>query len=322
MDEITAARNASYLGSRLGTRALIPTTEDRHAELPLEFDSHAYRSAHDDLKGMNDDELQNHWMSFGIAEGRVGTPVSLRENFVRLFPKDGLVLEIGPFASPVMTGPNVRYFDVINTKGLHERAKVHGMDLSRIPETIHYVDSGGDLGVVDGSFTAVLSSHCIEHQPDLVAHLGQVARLLKSNGRYFLMIPDKRYCFDHFLKASDAQDVLAARGRKRHSFMSVFEHRALTTHNDSSRHWQGDHADPGFEDSIAERAQMARKEYLAAAGDYIDVHAWQFTPSSFRRVMSELHLDGHITLTVERVYQSPFGRNEFCAVLKLDGDRT
>jgi hypothetical protein len=45
------------------------------------------------------------------------------------------------------------------------------------------------------AFATRISSHCIEHQPDLIGHLIGVARLLSTNGLYFLTILDKRSVF-------------------------------------------------------------------------------------------------------------------------------
>ncbi len=57
-------------------------------------------------------------------------------------------------------------------------------------------------------------------------------------------------------------------------------------------------------------------EHEAARGGYVDVHAWQFTPATFREVMGALAAIGLVGLTCERVYDTPFGSNEFTAVLR------
>lgn len=223
------------------------------------------------------------------------------------------VLEIGPFVSPILTGPNVRYFDVLDKEHLIERAGVHGIDPANAQD-IHYISPTGDLSIIDTQFDMVLSSHSIEHNPDLVLHLNHVERLLKDGGRYVVFIPDKRYCFDHFLRESTIADILDARGRKVHTLRSVIEHRAFTTHNNSILHWQDDHGAPNF--CRADLLQAALAEYENANGGYIDVHAWQFTPESFERNMLTLRGIGMTGLAVERVYPTVRGAIEFCAVLR------
>ncbi len=216
-----------------------------------------------------------------------------------------------------MNGRNVRYFDVLDRAGLLKRAAELGYPIVSAPK-IDFVSPVGDLSVVDETFDAVVSSHCIEHQPDLVAHLAEVARILQPGGRYFVIVPDKRFCFDHFLGPSTAAGMVDAWKEKRkvHRLASVLEHRALTTHNDTARHWAGDHADPHHAASVPTRLVAAMAEHEAAGGGYVDVHAWQFTPASFREVMGVLAAIGLVGLICQRVYDTPFGSNEFTAVLR------
>ncbi|MCL6655303.1 hypothetical protein A6R70_23805 [Agrobacterium rubi] len=230
------------------------------------------------------------------------------------------ILEIGPFTKPAFSGEAVRFFDVLNKSSLLKRAAEVGYPTNDCPD-IDYVSEKGDLSIVPSeSFCDVFSSHCIEHQPDLVAHLEHVSRILKEGGRYYLIIPDKRFCFDHFLPESDLSEVKRAHceGRKVHTQKSIFEHYALTTHSRPLDHWAGDHGDPN-ESNRFERARSAIETHHNAAGAYVDVHAWQFTPSSFRTLISALSREGIITLDVLRVYETVWGQYEFCAVLEKTG---
>ena len=42
------------------------------------------------------------------------------------------------------------------------------------------------------------SSHLIEHTPDFVKFLNDCDSILKDTGVLALVVPDKRFCFDHF----------------------------------------------------------------------------------------------------------------------------
>ena len=141
-----------------------------------------------------------------------------------------------------------------------------------------------------------------------------MARLVGRGGLYFLIIPDKRYCFDHFLRESTIADVLDAylTQRRLHSARSIIEHRVLTGHNDPLRHWKGDHGSPLLDHK---RLVEALAEIEANRGKYVDVHAWQFTPQSFREVTDTLNKLALVPLRPLRVYETPAGRLEFCAVL-------
>lgn len=237
-----------------------------------------------------------------------------REELFSLVEEDDTILEIGPFTRPVFRGPNVKYFDVLDREGLIKRAKIVNYPTDDVPE-IDFTSSVGDLSVVTDSFDLCFSSHCIEHQPDLIRHLSEVSRVLKRQGCYLLLIPDKRYCFDHFIPESTAPDVIDAIGRRLHTIGNVVRHRALVTHNDALRHWKGDHGEPrGYQDILFFRRAII--EFEAANGGYIDVHSWQFTPNSFRLLIDALSNLGLIDFSCERIYPTPYGRLEFCAVLR------
>ena len=225
-------------------------------------------------------------------------------------------MEIGPFDTPVLRGPRVQYCDVLSADELRSRAAHLGRKPAGVPE-IDFVTPNGDLSEINRSFQTVFSSHCIEHQPDLIHHINQVDELLEPGGAYWLLIPDKRFCFDHFLPASHLGDVIQAHEEKRrtHQLQSVVEHRALTTHNFAWKHWIGLHRDPGADQRVA-RVIGAVREYRAAAGGYVDVHAWQFTPDSFLSLMGDLKRLGYIKLHPEVVWKTPFARLEFAALLR------
>lgn len=240
-----------------------------------------------------------------------------RGDIVQRALKERSVLEVGPFCNPVLVGPQVTYFDVMPTEGLVERARKIGYPIIATPR-IDFVSPVGDLSVVDRQFDACLSSHCIEHQPDLIGHLQAISRILSAGGAYYLIVPDKRYCFDALISESNLAEVVAAHieGRTRHSLESVIEHRALTTHNDPIRHWIGDHFDPEYHRGLGERTSSAIAEWRESSGQYIDVHAWQFTPASFRGIISSLREMKYIDLSVDCVGDTPQGQFEFVSILR------
>ncbi len=238
-----------------------------------------------------------------------------RKDFFRAIRLTDTVLEIGPFTIPNVRGENVRYFEVLDKDALIARAKQVGFPHDA-PVDIDYLSPTGDLSIVpDNSFDVVLSSHCIEHQPDLIAHLKHVGRILRPGGRYFIVVPDKRYCFDHFLAESSLADVLAAQGETLHSLKSFLDHNIKVTHNDAARHWRGDHGSPAFLGDPEAEAR-ATEAFNSSRGKYIDVHAWQFTPDSFWNIIGELDRGKLISLSVENLYQTAPNTLEFSAVLR------
>jgi SAM-dependent methyltransferase len=290
-------------------------TRSIRIQLPAEFDCDDYRLYNPDLSGLSDRALAEHYAAFGAVEGRRANSIASRADFAALIPHNAEALEIGPFHNPLLRGRRTKYFDVLSREVLIERAASLDIHDSDVPD-INFVSSTGDLTIVDKDFDFILSSHCLEHQPDLVTHLQNVERLLRPGGRYFLLVPDQRYCFDHFIAESTLAGVLAAYEERRtlHTLESVLEHRVLTTHNESHRHWAHDHG-VYLEDYVA-RTRAALEEYRSAAGSYIDVHAWYFTPANARVVLSALRALELTQLEIERLYPTRMGANEFWLVLR------
>ena len=280
---------------------------------PPTIDPDTYRASDPALGKLDDAAAIAHYRAHGRDKGVVASPLALRENLLLFIEDDISLLEIGPFCRPLKRGPKVEYLDVLDADQLRIRAGQTGGAAAGVPDVIHHV---GDLDIVDRTYDAVLSSHAIEHQPDLVRHFQQVERILNPGGGYFLIIPDKRFCFDHFIAESTIADVLQAYEEQRrvHTLKSVIEHRALTVHNDHRRHWAGDHGNP--ERNRAARVQAALDEHAAAAGGYVDVHAWYFVPPSFRLIVNTLRELGLIGLEIAGLYHTARDRNEFCAILK------
>ena len=279
------------------------------------FDAAFYARSNPALPA-SDAALRDHFDRVGAPAGIPGNPAAMREMFLNLVPDDRPVLEIGPFYSPALHGPHVRYADVLDTQQLRDRAALIGQDPETCP-VIDYPLPDWDLDAIGERFAAVFSSHCIEHQADLVQHLQAVERRLHPGGCYFVIVPDKRYCFDHFLPETTVADVIRAqaRGEMRHDVGSVIEHLALFAHNDAPRHWAGDHGDADPVERI-EDIRNAMRQYQASDGRYIDVHAWKFTPASFRTVTWALHALGLTRLQPWGVLDTVRNRNEFCAVFR------
>ena len=286
--------------------------------LPPEFEIDIYRKFNQDLlcKFISDVQIARHYEEYGRNEGRIANRLLSRSNFVNLITNDMKTLEIGPFTDPVVSGENVIYADYLDQNELIERARLHDREYKNTP-FIKYVTSKIPLSDIPEEFDIVISSHCIEHQPDLISHLLDIQRLIENrNGMYFLLVPDKRYCFDRYINESTIADILDAHrnGLKVHSLKNVISHRALTTHNDSVKHWE----DADFQRPIIDykKVDFAIKEFDKANGSYIDVHSWFFTPASFYENINLLNALGIINLKVERVYFTRRNAIEFWAILK------
>jgi len=287
---------------------------------PESFDVDIYIK-HSDLYHMNHEELINHYKKHGKNEGRQCSLVYDRVSLIKNIDTQKVdCLEIGPFDCPVLLGDKVHYFDVLDQDGLKKRSR----EINRpFPESnvpfIHYIDVNGDLSIVDKKFDVVLSCHSIEHQLDFIQHLNNVSNLLNAGGYYVVIVPDKRYIFDHFIKESTIADIIEQNIHKSnlHSVKSVIEHRALTCHNDSGRHWMNDH---GVQTYITnpESILNAIKQYQHSVETncYLDVHSLQFTPESFESIIHILNEAKYINLSFYKIYPTLKNSCEFYAILK------
>ncbi|MCV6597290.1 MAG: class I SAM-dependent methyltransferase [Mangrovicoccus sp.] len=244
-------------------------------------------------------------------------PLSSREGLLEAANGSESILEIGPFHAPALRGENVFFFDLQPHDELVARVRDYGLPTDRVPP-IHYFEPTGDLSKIDRRFAAVFSSHCIEHQPSLIRHLTQVSALLEPGGAYYLIVPDKRYCFDHYLPLSTLGGVIEAHhdGRRVHSLANLIDARTMVTHNKKLRHWTADHGDPPQPEQTENAARSAIAEYEAANGAYIDIHAWRFTPERFFEITEALHGLGLTDLAPQTICATQPGQLEFTALLR------
>ena len=275
------------------------------------------RSIHVGLNHFSDDMVLDIFIKKLGDQGILCHKNALREFFIDSIKEHHSILEIGPFDKPIL-GDGIKYFDVCDRDGLQDRARKErrSATASNIPD-INFVSPNGDLSVVNEKFMAVYSSHVIEHQLDLIDHLLQVGKILEQNGAYYLIVPDQRYCFDHFLNPSNIAEIIDTNKRqlKTHSLRARIEHSCLHTHNDSMRHWLGDHGNKFDEQNVLSRISSVTTQYEKNPEEYIDSHSWQFTPETFGLNMTLLINLDYIPFRRVHVHTTPFGRQEFTAVL-------
>lgn len=253
---------------------------------------------------------------------------SLRQRFVaRYAPKAGPGLEIGPSHSPLAPkaeGFNVEILDHASAQDLRTKYRNAGVDIDHI-EDVDFVWRGEPLPETigrRGCYDWIIASHVIEHTPDLVGFLGDCQALLQESGRLILVVPDKRYCFDHFQSLTSTGDVLDAHqfGRTRPSPGRVFDHFANAVGKGRHRVLSWHRRAPGAM-QLVHTLEGARDSWRHAQTDdaYVDVHNWRFTPESFRLIIDDLRDLGLLELGIT---DGPTGAGgEFCACLQRSSNR-
>jgi len=290
---------------------------------PPKYCSNEYKHFNNDLNHFTTEELLNHYNYFGKKEGRICSKIYSRNTLNSYINTNKIsTLEIGPFDCPVLTGEKVKYFDVLNKEELINRAiNINRIDnLNNIPY-IHFFNNSGDIQIINEKFDIVLSCHSIEHQIDLIKHLQDVSNLLTINGYYVIILPDKRYCFDHFIKETTIADIIHNHINKNnlHSIKSVIEHRVLTCHNDCIRHWDNDHGEITINPKFIKNS-INEYNYSIQHNKYLDVHSYQFTPDSIEIILNLLYDMSYIDLKLCEIYPTIKYKNEFYVILKKESN--
>ena len=237
------------------------------------------------------------------------------ERQIQKFP-DLKFLELGPYMSPILTKPEADYFDVLDTQSLINRSKLEGTPHYLVAE-VDFVGPEASERYIPNKYSLVVSSHVIEHQIDLLRHLQQVSNLLVPGGLYLALIPDLRYCFDRFQYPSTIIDVLIAHNQEQsnHSLKSFLEDRLLTTHNITIDHWRDISGESKIESLDAKAINIYIEEYFKT-NDYLDVHGWKFTPTSFKSIAETLVRLELINLELMHIAATFPGNNEFWVIFQ------
>jgi hypothetical protein len=145
--------------------------------------------------------------------GQADVPSSRQAYFVASAQNSKSMLEVSPLAAPILPQDSrTRNIDVGYKSDLIAKyAHDPSVDKDKIVD-VHYKWSGQPYKeIVNGDrFDLIVASHVIEHTPDVVGWLNMLSEVLLETGEVKLVIPDARYCFDHFRPRSTIADVVGA----------------------------------------------------------------------------------------------------------------
>ncbi|MEH3118927.1 MAG: methyltransferase domain-containing protein [Methylorubrum populi] len=206
-------------------------------------------------------------------------------------------VEIGPLTHPIVLKSDgaVLYADHLPTEALRRQYRGHptlgpaGVD-GIVPVDVVLGEGGlaqalGARGPVD----YIVASHVVEHVPDPIRWLREAGDALREGGAFCLIVPDKRFTFDHFRTPTSAGALVAAHlaGLRKPPVAIVYEHFARACPVDAGAVWQGRPvtAEP-ISGGPAQALSIAAG--IAETGASVDVHCAVFTPHSFADVLAEL----------------------------------
>lgn len=232
-------------------------------------------------------------------------------------------IEIGPSHNPLAPkkeGYQVHIIDHMNREQLIAKYKDHNVDIQNIEE-VDFVWNGESFCELTGKskfYDWIIASHVIEHTPDLIGFLNSCEEVLKETGVLSLVIPDKRYCFDHFRPIAGLAKILDShyQGNRIHSAGTVAEYFLNVVSKAGIIAWTPDTLGDyslvhGLDD--AKRGIDAVLNHQA----YLDVHAWCFVPHSFRLIIHDLFCLGLTQL--KEVDFFPTENHEFYMTLSRNG---
>ena len=152
-----------------------------------------------------------------------------------------------------------------------------------------------------GKYDYIVASHVIEHVADIVRFVQDCETLLKDGGTLVLAVPDKRYCFDALRPTSTVGQALQAFAEKRtrHYPGVVFDHLSMICTKEG---WGVVWREPTLDDLQLQHAPSLARDIFEAAltsSNYLDVHGWQFTPTSFAYLIKTLRGQGYIKSGVQ-----------------------
>ena len=315
-------------------------TEQRINIIPLGFDEQYYLVANPDVaQAVSNGQFESgleHYRKFGRFEDRLtkhglraAPPLSnIRYEKLKLLSRRNRILggidlttasglEIGALCFPLVTHEEgqIFYVDFATTEELKKTyANDPAVDVSKIVK----VDAiWGDRSLGDcverKTFDYVVASHVVEHVPDLVTWLAEIASVLEPTGSLRLAAPDRRFTFDYLRYESRLHDVLDAyvNKQRRPSSRQILENSDLCREVDYLEAWKGQ-IDPTKlkpKSSVIAGLDLARQSL--GKGTYFDTHCWIFTPRSFCELMLRLAELDLLALKCDMFIPTQFGEIEF-----------
>lgn len=224
-------------------------------------------------------------------------------------------LEIGamdmPFVAP--GEGNCQFADFRTTDELRELADgIEGHHPEFVVPVAYDLRRGYEA--ITTTYDWIAASHVIEHIPDLIWWLGELRSKLKAGGAVFLVVPDKRFTFDHHRRETNVSDAVSSHQQRLRlpSYRQVFDHYYYTTKQMVPRDiWNGSPVPPPLKDYT-----LAARRALDAVLHFEDAHCSVFTPTSFAELMHDLAASGLIGLRLESLRSTQLDQLDFSAVMR------
>jgi hypothetical protein len=238
-------------------------------------------------------------------------------------------IEIGALHNPrVRDNPNVRYLDHASRDELAAKYAENPhmrSEIDHLVEVDYVWRPGATLAATvgtDGPVDFVIASHVIEHIPDPISWLQQLADVVAVGGVVSLIIPDMRYTFDAARPLTPPAQLLDAHLRRLQvpSAQQIFDHEAgFLGDVDAGELWRGAcDVSSMRRDDVEDPDRFAWQRCLdsAPSGEYVDVHCTTFTPCSFLDLLDVLDRLDLLAWELAGFFATEPGHLEFFATLR------
>jgi SAM-dependent methyltransferase len=234
-------------------------------------------------------------------------------------------LEIGALNSPLLRPPqaNIRFVDHADQAAL--RAKYANDPNVPIDDIVSVDAVWGNRTLAEcfpgEHFDYVIASHVIEHVPDVIGWLAEIAAVLRPGGRLILAIPDRRYTFDVLRRETTLADLIDShfRGARRPTPGQIFDSMANVAAYSFEDAWAP--SPPPWPPSLfATPAYALSQAKNSRDGAYIDCHCSVFTARSVLQLLDGLLELKMFLYRLERFHVAPVGSNEMSLVLLREPD--
>ena len=252
-----------------------------------------------------------------------------RDNLIHGLDLENMTgVEIGPLVNPVVTRDmgDVKYIDRASTEELRKwYSRDEKINADEIMD-IDFVWGEQTLAEATGGvaqFDYCIASHVIEHIPDLITWLAEIASILKVGGVASFAVPDKRYTFDCRRAETTVAELVDNHLNKlrKPSFRHIYDHFSNHVEVDIHQVWADD-----FDPMSVQPKKSARDTYAAcldalSGNKYIDSHCSVFTEDSFFNVLKAISELGLLDFRIKRNSSVRRGTFEFFVQLeKIDPD--
>lgn len=251
--------------------------------------------------------------------GLTGTARARRSLLTSIIGSDHRsVLEIGALDNPTFLRDegDVHYLDYFSTAQLKKKLEgTSNRALERLVDVTYVLDGVTMSAAVNRTFDLVVANHVIEHVPDMIGWMKEIAEVTKPGGHLFLSIPDRRFTFDYFRPVTDAIELVRAHEEQRTkpSEYQIARHLYYFTKLTAAEAWAGK-----VPVRLVPRVKFdaAIREGRKASSVYTDVHCWVFTQDSFLQLLEDLFSAALVPWSLCHLEPVRNGDNEFRVVLK------